>query len=243
MPLICLGPILRSRTVPYFPNAGTLRRLARNYPGFRFTGDFMLEQWRKNFVLHESAHCIADRLFKDAPSPFAGITDRRRALIIRGLAAEAYANATELHTMSEAYSQRDPYHILVLQMNSYGAPSDLHNSLVRTLDEEFGRTVFVFMWFAYLCANLCRDDLARSDRKLILQATVGHVSASHRLAFGQLYDYAFILSRRFREQTIENYFAMLGAERDLRAVRTSNMIFRRPIFARLLDISRQLSIL
>jgi hypothetical protein len=212
-----LDAILASGRIPYFDNVTILRELERRRPGrFRLHHVFELTP---NYVLHESAHFIADRLAppgSDAPAgPDPALAASRARMIAVNL-GESFANATEMVTRLEIETAIDDR---ILDQNSYirGRPriAPSFRELVACVGS---RAAFRVLLLGYLHANMLHDTLPEDRLAVVLElAGLGDNPAAALLA-SKVVPACFRLNPGFRHLTQAFYLTYLGIETPLEAL-------------------------
>ena len=91
--LLTLQHLVDRGVVPVVDNTATLHRLLRGTSDAFLTPTFLIRNLRRNYLLHESAHCIAHRVLM----PFLGEHGQAKntRFVLSCLLAESYANAVE----------------------------------------------------------------------------------------------------------------------------------------------------
>lgn len=113
-PFFLLQDILNTHTIPYVDNTQTLKRVLELNPSFGLPARALLAQVKKNYLLHESAHCVAHALLpKVVAVPQSKASE---AFVLRALICESFANAIERIAGASATSATQ---LLFFYMNSY----------------------------------------------------------------------------------------------------------------------------
>lgn len=118
LPLLMIPDLISNRVVPVTNNTNVLERLITNNSTLAITSSALVSVVRKNYLLHESAHCVSYNVL----SPILGRSpsDGKRLYVLLCLLCEAYANAVERIASLEATSEE---HRLLFALNSYCLPS------------------------------------------------------------------------------------------------------------------------
>jgi len=115
LPLFMLTELLREGIVPVLSNVGVLQRLVSRQPEIQIPTRVFLDTFQKNYLLHESAHCVAYSILSKRVTITADLE------VILHIVCEAYANAIERIAASLADS---PEHRVMFASNSYVDPKD-----------------------------------------------------------------------------------------------------------------------
>ena len=210
-----LEAILASGRIPYCDNVTILRELERRRPHqFRLSDVFELTS---NYVLHESAHFIADRLYRPdgelaGPDPELAAT---RGQMIGVNLAESFANAVELVTrlgIETVVADR------ILDQNSYmrGRPriAPSFRELVACVGS---RGAFRILLLGYLHANMLHDQLPADRLAGVVElAAPGFVdNPDAALLASRVMPACFRLNPGFRQLTQAFYLTFMGIETPL----------------------------
>jgi hypothetical protein len=204
-PLFCLDRILKHRVIPYFANAALFRGIAERSPDYRCAPKLLLEIIRRNHVLHESCHCLADHSLQSLPMSSSG---DKQAFVMRALLSEAFANAIEM--LAWAYAE-SPTHALFLNFNSYVDFNSKKKDLIVSFMREMGDTAILKLAIvSYLCANLSAVPLSAGDAAEI-SAYMSEPSLNPE-ALSRLVLEVFTLNRDFVDLTSPAFFRLLECE-------------------------------
>jgi hypothetical protein len=214
-PLLCLRQILAERTIPYIDNVTPLRQLLEQRPGIALPERFVLANVRRNFTLHESAHCVAAHVLSGLSDK--GAASRPEQQVLLSLLGEAFANTSELIGATFA---RTRHHRLFYLLNSYLEDDASRTVTLRLMLSRYGfsRTV-QFVCVSYLFSNLLQDQVPSRSIRLWSQRIFGTCSALERGQHERLFRRAFRMSRPFREESTEMHFRLGGQERHLHRLR------------------------
>jgi hypothetical protein len=196
LPLAALPIILREQRMVYIDNATPLGRVERASPGM-FPAEMGIRAI-SNAVLHESMHCIADRVLPHAKTT--------RELVLRVLLAESVA--TTVDAFGVAYVQ-DDVHRIFHNYNSFyplepAAP--FRTILRRALRAHGAVACFKVLLFSHLYSNFLFKSVQRSELRRIREVT-GIVGAhDERHMFPLLASHVDRVSRSFRIGAAEFYF-------------------------------------
>src|SRR5688572_3145399 len=134
LPLIALESMLAQRVIPYRDNVTALREVVARQPELQLPVPFLVQELSKNYLLHESCHCLAhDVLFgQDCLRDWA--RDEPVEFVLRMTLAEAFAVGTEFM----AAAQREPAVALFGALSSYTCFSESHRALVARAMDQLG---------------------------------------------------------------------------------------------------------
>jgi hypothetical protein len=216
-----LEQILAQKRIPYFDNVSTLLALERNQPGmFQFKD---VSSLTKNYLLHETAHCVADWLMKNRAIDFSSL-DPERALFLKLNLGESFANTVDHFARNICGSDLE---LLFLDWNSYlVSPPLLRNTFTELLQLLGPRTVFRSLFLGYLFANFRYKELNDKGIQLVLgvfdeKLEVGSTAFE---ALSQVVNSAFDLNESFRVRTQSFYLKMLGVNTDCASLCDFNFV-------------------
>jgi hypothetical protein len=210
-PLLMLDDILSSRLIPYCANSLALRRLVRQAPGIPVCEEFLITLLNRNFLFHETLHCIGsvrvDNILKVGDT-----IDSAHTFVIKSAFVEAFANAIERLSFYEA---QVPLHLLFMRMNSYVSFNADTCKLLADMRVHFGLKQLFRMGLAVLCLlNLRRSDPTMSDLTTIAE----QACSERRLTLAELRLCAetsrrlWGLSKAFRNETSLFFYQIHGCE-------------------------------
>jgi hypothetical protein len=233
--LVGLEQILSLKRIPYCDNVSTLLELERSRPGVFTFND--VDALTKNYLLHETAHCLADWYFKNQTFDFAPL-DAERALFLRLNIGEAFANTVENFARNLCDSDLQ---LLFLDWNTYPlGPPALRRTFADMLEILGPKALFKCMFFGYLFANFRYSELSEKGIKLVL-GVIGadaNIRVTPLKALHKLVNSAFNLNEKFRVKTQSFYLRMLGVNTDCAALCNFNFlatIARNPELMNLID--------
>ncbi len=215
-PLVSLPRILASRRIPYRRTRTAFAALEAARPGFFKTSDAEAIEPQVNAVLHEAAHCVADRLWEDAAPIPVGLS-KTHATVLRYALGEAFANASELSAMAFVPS---PEAAWLLAFNSYWAHLPPMPPAWKALKRAIGaEATATWLLLCFLTSNLCRERLTAPLRRQLLALASIDAGATKAHAVAQALDYlaaeALNLNINFRRHTSRIFFASLGLAPDI----------------------------
>jgi hypothetical protein len=208
-PLVTLSRILEQKTVPYIPNTPVLRFLYERDPDLHLPILLLFQSVKKNFLCHESVHCIAVGVLERYDERLRSLCESdAEATVVSTLLAEAFANAIERLVESQGTGNT---HSMFLYLNSYKEYRPQRVAVLRTVTEEIGlSTVFDLATISYFWRNcLNRSNL---DHAMDLSATMIFGKPSFSTSVKQMMDMCFRLEDDFVEITSKAHFRMLQCE-------------------------------
>jgi hypothetical protein len=206
-PLLSLSKILKTRIVPFIDNVSILKEAITLNPSGIRRRHFLDGILGANYILHESAHCIAHSILIDDNS--APLDPRDRMFFSKTLLAEAFASACE--TMLATSFKNSPFNELVVGKSSYmplmSPFKNVKNKIGQRKLLEFLTVSFLYSNFLYV--GLSRFDLYQIfdfleiDRDLLTRKSLSK-------EFTDIKKHAFRLSTVFRIDTTGLFFETLG---------------------------------
>jgi hypothetical protein len=201
-PLLSLSKILKTKIIPITENVSVLADLARARPGVFNVRDFQLVVPAKNFMIHESAHCIADTILKPR--------ETEKIDLIKIMLGEAFANSTEL--MAPHFSPDTPIDRWILAMNTYF--SVRLKDLPRLVDELSSPVILKLSIVLFLYSNFLFEDLTKAQ----LEKIFDFIGISNAIRKTKRFEAAIIGIRKiafgldpfFRLLTTEVYLKSIG---------------------------------
>jgi hypothetical protein len=206
--LVCLPEILRQQVVPYTPTREVVIELNRQNVAFR--AEWFVGNLCHNAMLHESAHCIAQRTLTDTIRLPVGNKSVWSAIL-----GESFANAVEKLASTRVQSGLD---WLLFSLNSY-ATSDVRQYLrlrdaIRFLGFE---VVFRLLFCSYVAANLRPAQARLEDIELARETAIGSLRRSLPVDLCRdIVIIGFGLNPLFRKETASVYFQTQGLESEYR---------------------------
>lgn len=209
IPLLCLQSILDERVVPYCDNVSPLRSAAARSSSLGLPGSVMrfllAGNFRHNYLLHESAHCIAYDVLQQV-----GAHVDKKTLVLDNLFAESFANATETFATSLLRTTAEKFFFNLSSFMSY-IPTVQEAAL--RLGTEYGlRGLFKIICFSYLLANLRYEEVTpeMSDLCVSLALDGAVLDEDDKQPLAVVHENSLQLNEKFREETAAVYFAFLG---------------------------------
>ena len=206
--LVALQQIVSGRIIPYHDTGSAFRRLLERTPKVALSPRFILNGCKKNYVLHESAHCIASSVLRLLEPQLRAIEPGEgERFVLEAIFAEAFACTVE--TLGSLVKSMPLTDSLFYSLNSYVIPVPART---RTLEDAAAKTGeytrFALLFLASFEANLtaAEPDQATMDRICSVAECGDELSGESRAIAG----IAFRLSSSFRELTTPEYFNLLG---------------------------------
>lgn len=218
-PLVSFEAILEKNEVPYIDNFNVLRRLALRHPNIVLPEKFIRDSFKRNYVLHESCHCIAHKYFGNktriGDADFSKKFSPEFLKTVNSLLSEAFANSIE--RVSESFADSSA-HIFLHVINSY-VPFDpkTHDLMIKAREEIGEKTYFGMVFVAYFFNNLLGyTHSAESVQKIIERFTSPQLQ-KNKEKYDLLADALFRCCRlnpRFRDETSTVFFSSLGLDKE-----------------------------
>ncbi len=212
--LAALQALLKSKKIPYLDNVSPLKSIEKRRPRL-FDFDEIAPSV-SNFILHESAHVVADSILRFNDLQQLGLrSEQARAL--KMVMAEAFANTVEIVGNVSISSEVDR---IFYRQNSYLVLRKKRREQLRILVEQFGFTLIHYLIFiSYLYSNSLYARLPRTDFKRIVKGFVTDRTVCARILRSKLIaefvGEAFDLAIEFRVKTTSFYFAFVGLKSNL----------------------------
>lgn len=238
-PLTQLTSLLASRQIPYRKTYAAVSSLAAADGRFFTTAHAESLELQPNVVMHESAHCIADGLWRK----HSGTGAEKKSdvsQLLRFSLAESFANTTELAAMAFCERSEDRW---LLTFNSYWSWQDEIASAWRLLARELEPAAPArWVLACFLSANLQKKKPMR-ELSALHGITPQKFGNSIQAALKLLQDEAFLLNPVFRRETFEMFFRSIGCDpKALLATPLDESVFQQGVFPLvwpdLLDILR-----
>jgi hypothetical protein len=237
LPLLCLQAILDGRVVPYCDNVSPLRALASRSANLglpRSVMRFLLGNLRRNYLLHESAHCIAHDVLQQL-DPRGSQVDKK-TLVLDNLFAESFANATETFAASLLEATAEKF---FFNLSSFMSYIPAVKEAASRLGSEYGvRGLFKLICFSYFLANLRYEEVTAemSDLCVSLSLDGAALNEHDKQPLAVLFENSLKLNERFRAETAAVYFGFLGCHDEFTAVYQLNLFADSYRLSRYLDV-------
>lgn len=221
-PLASLNLIMEEKIIPYFNNVDAMRRFLGMQPNYQINL-FETSYWKTNVLLHESSHCIADKVLEEinfAKDICENYAHQKEAIC--SILGEAFANTIDNLLFTEVENFIDVYFCL---SNSYmrfnTAEQKRYNSLKKKLGfYHFFRLFFMSYFYSNYLFNKTEVNpkTALSIAKFILEKSCIDLNLIEQTADDIIYivKAAFKLNPLFRTQTTAKYFKLIGYENVLK---------------------------
>lgn len=205
-PLAALDSILHKRRIPYFSNAPALKKIEEVRAGqFSFSD---LPGFRANHLLHESAHCLSNEIFRKVGEI---IPPHKKNLNLACASYSGEALANTLECLAYAFADNRPHYDFV-SANCYQF-SEESIDFTRKLRSAVGlRDAISIIFASFFCSNILIDEVTEPDIKRILAAfgLNSNPNASHRKLFKKAFCDHYFLSKDFTIKTAFFYFKSHG---------------------------------
>lgn len=203
-----LQTILKKKQIPVNETVPTLRRLAKVYQINDEMDDVPVDLTSYHF--HESAHGIADAVFKTFRA------QGKQEKILLALLGESYASTCESFAVTFV---SDEVQRFFLAQNSYIEASAPRTKQRRQAMRFWGSAgLFRLLWLSYLYSNFLVEDISPEELQGILRFALQKenlVARDLKLAT-DLFNDAYRLNVNFRLKTAQLYLRLLGIEGDVR---------------------------
>lgn len=234
--LLCLQSILDGRVVPYCDNVSPLRRMASRSASLglpRSVMRFLLGNLRRNYLLHESAHCIAHHVFQQIDAQ--GSRVDKKTVVLDNLFAESFANATETFAASLMKTTAEKF---FFNLSSFMSYIPAVKEAAGRIGSEYGlRCLFKIICFSYFFANLRYEEVTpeMSDWCVSLSLDGIGLDEEDKQPLAVLFENSLKLNEKFRDETAAVYFGFLGCHDEFTAVYRLNLVDNSYPLSRYLD--------
>ena len=208
--LLYLSEILATKTIPALDNLRCIRDLERSNPGqFRLNELFTFSP-RGNYLLHETAHCLAYEMIDDS-STGSQRSPIWKLRLIKIMIGESFANSTE---MVARQITTDPW---ISRQNFYAG------DMIQDFDRycpRFGLQSFFELSFAlFLYSNFLCETLSQNEIDLVYEFAEIPAKARKdplfRKVFSRLVPGALGLNSNFRVFTTSFFLKKSGFKKDI----------------------------
>ena len=224
LPLLCLQSILDGRVIPYCDNVSPLRAMASRSasPALpQAVMQFLLGNLRRNYLLHESAHCIAHHAFQQIDGRVSHVD--KKTLVLDNLFAESFANATETFAASLLETAAEKF---FFNLSSFMSYLPAVNEVAWRLGSEYGlHGLFKLICFSYFLSNLRYEEVTQEISNLCVSLSLdgGDLDEDDKQPLAVLFDNSLKLNKKFRDETAAVYFGFLGCYDEFTAVYRLNL--------------------
>ena len=236
IPLLCLQTILDERVMPYCDNVTPLRGAASRSASMGLPPTvmrFLIGNLRRNYLLHESAHCIAHDVLQqiDARGPRID----KKTLVLDNLFAESFANSTETFAASLLSTTAEKF---FFNINSFMSYIPAVKEANWRLGSKYGaHSLFKIICFSYFLANLRFQEVTpeMSEKCVSLSLDAAGLDHDDQQPLDVLFENSLKLNEKFREETASVYFAFLGCSDEFAAMYQYNLFGDSDRLSRYLD--------
>lgn len=224
LPLLCLQSILDGRVVPYCDNVSPLRTVTSKSGSLVLPPSvmqFLIGNLRRNYLLHESAHCIAHDVLQRSDGR--GLQVDKTTLVLDNLFSESFANATETFASSLLQTTAEKF---FFKLNSFMSYIPEVKEAAWRLGSKYGaRGLFKFLCFSYVLANLRFEEVTpeMSEKCVRLSLDAAGLDKDDKQPLDVLFENSLKLNEKFREETAAVYFAFLGCSDEFAALYRYNL--------------------
>ncbi len=235
LPLLCLQSILDGRVVPYCDNVSPLRAMVSRSASQALPSSvgLLLGNLRRNYLLHESAHCLAHDVLQQIDGR--GSRVDKKTVVLDNLFAESFANATETIAASLLATTAEKFFFNLSSFMSYS--SNVQEAVWR-LGSKYGpQSLFKIICFSYFLANLRYEEVTpkMSDQCVSLMFDGGDLEEHDKQPLDVIYENSLQLNEKFREETAAVYFGFLGCSDEFAQLYRFNLFDDAAHLSRYLD--------
>ncbi len=214
MPFASLPQILAQKKIPYFDNVSILKKLESENPQqFNYYG---IPPVRRNYLLHESCHCLAETLLKKV-NLNSVVKDPEQQKALKLVMGESLANTAEAlaHALNPSDEQK-----LFYEINSYLVFDPKENQELMKAVKLIGYpSLFRLMYCSYLYSNCLFDSIKDKDFKKLVEFSITDkklkINPAGLKVLRKVFNRSFQLNEDFRFGTTNFYFTLAGVQGDL----------------------------
>ena len=212
-PLVNFDELLESKEIPYIDNYNVLVRLSEKYPKLSLPEKFIRDSFKRNYLLHETCHCIAHEFLLEQKKKSQKTSENKLSKsvkLLNSLLGEALANSVEL--ISSAVADTNA-HIFLHVLNSYVPYSPKTQELLQKAIGEAGISVFLKLTFvSFFFNNLLGYEHSKENVEKILDLFSPYFefkNEKREIVLEALLKCSR-LNPRFRDETSVIYFSSFG---------------------------------
>ena len=240
MPLLSLATILSDKNIPYFDNVTVLRKLHKQKPEIELPARLLYEVLRRNYVFHESCHCVAYSIVERETSILDQFHSKKERFVVSAFLQEAFANSMERLATAIAASKT---YAFFMNMNNYMRHEPEKQEFWQQALSTFSFTrLFALAFLAFFALNIQARGGASAKQQILAIAGFGSCSPDESLLLDRLLDHEIRLSEVFREETTRGFFRLYDCEPELCSIRESNLLDDDGIATHLLALVDKLSL-
>ena len=215
LPLAALDEILTTWEVPYSENVLALESFEAVNPGVFPVGPVVSQAIgiKRNFLLHETSHCLLDRVI---PSELRSTRlPHERAVVLRMLMGEAFANTTGALCAADISSKLD---LAFYTVNDYGyclAPrrGDLIREAVKRLGYQHS---FKLLFLAFISLKYLATEVSKAALGRLLSAFVPDLKVSRAdMVWVHTLVNSLFIGHEFLIELNSFYFSFIGIKHSL----------------------------
>jgi hypothetical protein len=221
LPLLSLHRIMEAKHIPYFDNVSVLRDVVAQQPDIEVSLRFLLSTLKKNYLLHESSHCLAYSVIHSDEQILSRLVTDGERFVATSLITEAFANAVERVAGTLCTSNT---RLLLFTLNSYmDYRNDRREMLQRTFATHGMDRMFDIVFLSYWYSNMRPTPLSPEMIERIIRIVFAgvEVNPESHADLASMMNREFSLSPGFREDTSAAYFRFYRCEQDFFKLRDS----------------------
>lgn len=214
-----LPRIIAGKIIPYFETGIAFSRLVSARPGARLPPGFIVASIKRNYVFHESTHCLAHAVLGTMGAEVRAVSPNERdRAVLEAILAESFANTVEV--LGSVFQHMPVSDRLFYPLNSY-YPHDegkVLPALERAAKAGGPASRFALLFLAHFEANLTGE---KPNEQIYDRVGGARCATGDYACVREVTDAAFRLSEAFRESTNPAYFELLGMSREYKALADS----------------------
>jgi hypothetical protein len=241
MPLLSLPSILSTRTVPYMTTKDSLRRIIRKFGDHDLAPEILATYLGRNYMLHESCHCIAELMLLDKEPNLRAIgLSESECRVALSLIGEAFATAIErLCTCTSdgiEIGKLRHFHAYLYAFNSYLDDGEEFVLRIARAREELGAQKLLSWlklcyFYTILFPALTPVELVSSINQDV--DFKNHLQNEHHLIVAEICER---LNQDFKAKTTPLYFKLLGLHEEFILFRERRFARDRAVWRAIIDI-------
>jgi hypothetical protein len=202
LPLVTLQRIIEGRVIPFADNRRVLEALVARDSEVLLPVNFLLHDLKGNRVMHESAHCVGVYLLSACESKQYDEAGNQEA-VLDSILVEAFANTVEMLCVSKCRSVVDA---ICVGLNSYMKHDSHVQQKLASARLTVGEGALIeALFLGYVEANLSTASFNETVSERLCELMPPGLDTA---ALTDIFEVAFDLNRRFRENTTPLYYRL-----------------------------------
>ncbi len=228
-PFVNFDDILNKKTIPVIDNFNTLVRLSEKHPTLNLPEKFIRDSFKRNYLLHETCHCIANEFLAENSQYFEFSREEfsvKQITLLNSLLGEALANSVEI--ISSSIADNDA-HIFFHALNSYVPYSPKANEILKDAVKAVGIVVFLKLTFiSFFFNNILGYEHTEINVENLFNKFEPYFEFEGNTESKQKLLEAILkccrLNTRFRDETSKVYFGSFGLGKEYEELTTEKVL-------------------